>query len=103
MRPVPQFLGNHRATLRAGLSCAFGVDCYRVAPSFFSFVTKRGMLVSMRSNKTELFYVAGLFDGEGSICIGVSKRRGRSRAHWLQVQITNTNRRLIEWLHGRFG
>ncbi|CAA9280909.1 MAG: hypothetical protein AVDCRST_MAG26-3369 [uncultured Chloroflexia bacterium] len=54
-----------------------------------------------------LAYVAGLFDGEGSIVIGCSKRTltsGNPTAHyWLQVGITNTDRELIDWLHITFG
>ena len=52
-------------------------------------------------------YVAGLFDGEGSIVIGVSKpsfkRDNKVPCHWLQVGITNTNRELIDWLYNTFG
>jgi hypothetical protein len=55
-----------------------------------------------------LAYVAGLFDGEGSIVIGCSKVPPnhpvrKSPNYWLQVGITNTDRELIEWLHGTFG
>jgi hypothetical protein len=48
-----------------------------------------------------LAYIAGIFDGEGSIVIGVRKPDGikhQSPSHFLQVGITNTNRLLIEWL-----
>jgi len=52
-----------------------------------------------------LAYVVGLFDGEGSITICVSKpKKGTESPHyWLQVSITNTDRELIEWLHTTFG
>jgi hypothetical protein len=53
-----------------------------------------------------LAYVAGLFDGEGSIVIGYNKpdaTRGRKvPSYWLQVGITNTDRPLIDWLHATF-
>ena len=58
-------------------------------------------------DKETLAYVAGLFDGEGSIVIGVSKPSDKNQlkrpSHWLQVGITNTNRELIDWLHDTFG
>jgi hypothetical protein len=54
-----------------------------------------------------LAYVAGLFDGEGSIVIGCNKPDavwGRKvPSYWLQVSITNTDRPLIDWLHATFG
>ena len=54
-----------------------------------------------------LAYVAGLLDGEGSIVIGVSKpstsRGNKSPSHWLQVGVTNTDRKLIDWLLLTFG
>jgi hypothetical protein len=53
-----------------------------------------------------LAYVAGLFDGEGSIVIGYNKpdaTRGRKvPSYWLQVGITSTDRSLIDWLHATF-
>jgi hypothetical protein len=54
---------------------------------------------------TVLAYVAGLFDGEGSIVIGVSKPKKdrKNPSYWLQVGITNTDKELIDWLHARFG
>jgi hypothetical protein len=56
-------------------------------------------------NVETLAYVAGLFDGEGSIvircCAGRTKQRNPS--YGLQVGITNTDRELIEWLRGTFG
>jgi hypothetical protein len=51
-----------------------------------------------------LAYVAGLFDGEGSIVIGCSPGRTKQRnpSYWLQVSITNTDKQLIDWLHDTF-
>lgn len=58
-------------------------------------------------NNEILAYVAGLFDGEGSIVIGVSKpsikKRMKSPSHWLQVGISNTNKEIIDWLKNNFG
>ena len=52
-----------------------------------------------------LAYVAGLFDGEGSIVIGCSLGRTNRKnpCYFLQVGITNTDRELIDWLHRTFG
>jgi hypothetical protein len=54
---------------------------------------------------TTLAYVAGLLDGEGSFCIGAGGTEpDRVAVHyWLQVQITNTDRTLIDWLLATFG
>ncbi len=57
----------------------------------------------MTSNDLTLAYTAGLFDGEGSVVIGVGKTRAGSPLHWLQVQITSTDRSVIEWLREEFG
>jgi len=58
-------------------------------------------------NESEIWaYVAGLLDGEGSICIAVNKPKTgvrKSPDHRLQVGITNTNRELIDWLHEMLG
>lgn len=58
-------------------------------------------------NNLELAYTAGLLDGEGSIVIAVSKptekNKLRTKSHWLQVSITNTNREIIDWLLSTFG
>lgn len=57
--------------------------------------------------ESEKAYIAGLFDGEGSIVIAVTKpstkRKTKSPSHWLQVGITNTDRPLIDWLHSIAG
>jgi hypothetical protein len=52
-----------------------------------------------------LAYIAGLFDGEGSIVIGCSPGRTKQAnpSYWLQVSITNTDRELIDWLHSTLG
>jgi len=57
------------------------------------------------SNK--LAYVAGLFDGEGSIYIAINKPKPKfhtkSPNHWLGAAIGNTNRPLVDWLKAEFG
>ncbi len=63
-------------------------------------------MTDLNMSQTTLAYVAGVFDGEGSVVIGLSKRQrkyGVVPNHWLQVGITNTNRELIEWLQLVFG
>lgn len=58
-------------------------------------------------DKLIVSYVAGLIDGEGSIVIGVSKigskKDRKTPCHWLQVGITNTDKKLIDWLHNILG
>src|SRR5258708_36540022 len=62
-------------------------------------------VIALAPNAETLAYVAGLFDGEGSIVIGCSLKKAdrRNPAYWLQVGITNTDRELIDWLHNTFG
>lgn len=52
-----------------------------------------------------LAYLAGLFDGEGSIviCCSSGKKNRIASSYWLQVGITNTDRELIDWLYDTFG
>jgi len=49
-----------------------------------------------------LAYYAGIFDGEGHITIGASKRPQRTD-YWLQIGIVNTYRPLLESLQTDFG
>ena len=54
----------------------------------------------------DLAYIAGFFDGEGSITIHENWRpspRGKSPNHTLQVAIGNTDDRVLIWLHSVFG
>jgi hypothetical protein len=54
----------------------------------------------------ELGYIAGFFDGEGSVTIHENFRpspRGKSPNHTLQVSIGNTDPRVLAWLHKYFG
>jgi hypothetical protein len=50
-------------------------------------------------------YLAGIIDGEGSIMlIHVPKRMDRKWEHWnLVISLTNTDKRLIDWLEERLG
>lgn len=47
-------------------------------------------------SEIEAAYIAGFFDGEGSVIIG--KRMGRHN-----MQFANTNRRVLEWIKERVG
>ena len=51
-----------------------------------------------------LAYAAGLFDGEGSVCITYSPANSRgNRVHKLHVLVINTDLRMLNWLQTRFG
>lgn len=53
-------------------------------------------------NETQISYLAGIIDGEGSIYI----QRRKTITGWSyfpRFQIVNTNRKLMEWVHQTFG
>lgn len=60
-------------------------------------------------NETELAYLAGLLDGEG--CVGVycsfselgTRQKVPRPVYKARLTITNTDRRMLDWVHGRFG
>jgi LAGLIDADG-like domain len=49
-----------------------------------------------------LAYLAGLFDGEGSIFILRKVRNGRNY-YWMEISITNTDKGLIDWIQSVVG
>ena len=49
--------------------------------------------------KTDLAYVAGIFDGEGCVCLRINKGRYYS----LDISVANTNEWLMQWLKFAFG
>lgn len=49
-----------------------------------------------------LAYVAGLFDGEGSVFILRKIRNGRY-FYWMEISITNTDQALIDWIQSVVG
>lgn len=54
----------------------------------------------------DLAYIAGFLDGEGSITIHENCKpspRGLNPNHTMQVSIGNTDPRVIEWIHSKFG
>lgn len=50
----------------------------------------------------DLFYAAGIIDGEGCITLRYHNKDGRSRP-LLQVSVGNTDQWLVEWLRSSFG
>jgi len=53
----------------------------------------------------EWSYVAGFFDGEGCVNIGLSTRRNKTRRNWYPVArctITNTNKLILEAIQTEF-
>jgi len=63
-------------------------------------------LIKTTLNELDLSYIAGFFDGEGSVTIHhnyAPSPRGKSPNHTLQVSIGNTDPRVIVWIHEHFG
>ena len=52
---------------------------------------------------TDLAYLAGLLDGEGSICILKGTRAYGTPKHWLEVSIGNTHLGVLQWVQETFG
>lgn len=55
--------------------------------------------------KEQLIYMAGMFDGEGSVNIEVQAPRENRKYHYysLRMIVINTNKDLMEWLVKTFG
>lgn len=56
----------------------------------------------MTWTETELAYAAGCVDGEGNIEIRMRYNKKGTRHHTCQVSISNTDLRMLLWLHARF-
>ena len=54
-------------------------------------------------NREDLIYIAGLFDGEGTIYIYNNKHKSGSANHMLWVKIGITNQLLLEWISSIIG
>lgn len=54
-------------------------------------------------NKQDLSYIAGFFDGEGSINISVRKRKHFSISHTLVISIGQKDGETLDWIKERFG
>lgn len=50
---------------------------------------------------TELAYIAGFFDGEGSVMIG--RHNGAESSYLMRISISNTNKDIIDWLVDTLG
>lgn len=63
------------------------------------------IIAAMHISDTEAAYLAGFFDGEGSvtICCGKSAARARNPNHILQVSVGNTDPKVIKWIQDKFG
>jgi intein/homing endonuclease len=48
-------------------------------------------------------YMAGIMDSEGSIGMSISRKSSGYEGFNLSIQLTNTNRRLIDWVVSNFG
>jgi hypothetical protein len=65
-----------------------------------------GLSETVNLKNEDLAYIAGFFDGEGSITIHENWRpspRGKSPNHTLQVSIGNTDPRVLAFIHRTFG
>lgn len=53
----------------------------------------------------DIRYVAGFFDGEGSVYIGKTKPNSKTRSprYTLQIMITNSDKAILEKIHEFFG
>ena len=58
-------------------------------------------------DEIDIAYIAGLFDGEGNICIGVHRvKRERHYilpSHSLQCSISNGNKEVLDWIQEMYG
>lgn len=59
----------------------------------------------MNISDNEAAYLAGFFDGEGSVCItrNMTAARAKNPSHILKVSIGNTDPRVIKWIQDHFG
>ena len=48
-------------------------------------------------------YLAGLFDGEGTVCISTSHNRNNTTIFQMNVKVANTKLELMQWLITNFG
>lgn len=54
-------------------------------------------------DKEKRAYLAGIFDGEGCVCIRFYKNKPDKSCYFPYIGITNTNKDLIDWLVINFG
>ena len=63
---------------------------------------ERAKQIEHEIQKEDLIYIAGLFDGEGSVTLCVKKDKHRIKNVFLEAQIANTNREVLEWIKNLF-
>lgn len=56
-------------------------------------------------SRDELFYLAGLFDGEGCIHIACHNhwKNAKSSIYVMTISLNNTNESIVRWIHTLFG
>lgn len=54
-------------------------------------------------NKSDIAYAAGLFDGEGSVSIGIKRRPNQKPFHELYVQMSMVRREALDFLVANWG
>ena len=54
-------------------------------------------------NKNDWAYLAGFIDGEGNIGIDKYNKYGTSVNYAIKVAISNTNRKILEWIKAYYG
>jgi len=61
--------------------------------------------ILIKSTKTDIAYIAGLFDGEGCIVLRsrVTNPRSKRKNHRLYISITNSNKKAVNFVKSRFG
>lgn len=62
--------------------------------------------MNTKHSDTDLAYLAGIIDGEGTITIARAPRndtKHRIPYHIPHVKVCNTNKELIDWIHAKFG
>lgn len=79
-----------------------------MAPKGWARVPKNLELLD-EASETDLAYMAGIIDGEGSVSIWSTRRNANARndgsapAWVLEVVVVNTDKTLIDWCEARFG
>src|SRR5277367_4229652 len=48
-------------------------------------------------------YMAGIMDSEGSISISITRKKSGYEGFNFMIQVSNTNRKLIDWVVSNFG
>ena len=66
---------------------------------------KRNSYIRKEYSITDIAYLAGIIDGEGSIYIGNFSCNATTGAKYYQtnIEITNTDKNLVDWLLNTFG